>query len=81
MDMATGLWVRDEYVMDVDCQTIKDIFEITSFSDKVDIPEYEISEFLCRVVEECRLSKAGLFNCYQEKNVPAANCSRSRHVM
>lgn len=45
VDKATGLWVRDEYVMTEDGTSIKEIFEITSFSEKVDIPEYDISDF------------------------------------
>lgn len=45
VDKTTGLWVRDEYVMNEDGTTIKEIFEIISFSEKVNIPEYDISDF------------------------------------
>lgn len=45
VDKATGLWVRDEYVMNEDGATIKEVFEIISFSEKVDIPEYDVAEF------------------------------------
>lgn len=45
VDKTTGLWVRDEYVMNEDGTIIKEIFEIISFSEKVNIPEYDIAEF------------------------------------